>query len=53
MRNPIRMPDRIGDRNGTTLRYTQKDKAIQGRRIDHGFEIVHEVLESNVGHLAV
>jgi hypothetical protein len=53
MRNPIRMPDRVADRDGATLRYTQQRETIDTSGVDDGFEIVDEVFVGNVGNLAV
>ena len=53
MRNAFGMPDRIGDRNRATLRQAVKREAIEARRIDHGFEIAHEILEADIRHVTV
>jgi len=44
-RHPLRMPHRIGHRDGGALRATQQRKAIEAGGADHGFEVGHPGVE--------
>ena len=53
MRHPLRMPDRVGNRNRAPLRYAQQCEPLDACGVDHRFEVVHEPLECDVRDLAV
>ena len=53
MRHPLRMPDRVGDRNRAPLGDAEQREPLNARGVDHRFEIVHEPLECDVRDLTV
>lgn len=48
MRDPFRVADGIGNRNGDPLRYAQEIKALHARRVDHGFQVLDPGFESHL-----
>src|SRR5216684_2825785 len=49
----LRMPDRIGDGDGATLRDPQQRKPLQAIGVNDALEITHERLEGNILHVPV
>src|ERR1700761_3093908 len=47
------MPHRIADRDGATLADAEQRETLDAGGVDDGFEIVDEMLERNVRHVAV
>ena len=45
MRDALRMPNGIGDRNRATLRNAEKSEALDAGGIDNRFEIIDEHLQ--------
>src|SRR4051794_30350188 len=53
MRNSLRVPDGVGNRNRTALRYAKKSKAFDTSGIDYRFEVIDKIVKADVRDFAV
>jgi len=53
MGDALGVPNRVGDRYGAALGDAEQRETIDTRGIDDGFEVANEVIEGDVGHLAI